>query len=77
MPSLPAALDPGEAQRQFEECLSHLAGHDGSLRLRGIRVVRHKPGRRCVIEYDLEVLGPEAPPEGVMLKTSRNDAGEA
>jgi hypothetical protein len=62
MPSLPAALDPGEVQRQFEEHLSHLAGNGGSLRLRGIRVVRHKPGRRCVIEYDLG-----APPEGVVM----------
>jgi hypothetical protein len=67
MPYLPAALDPREAQWQFEERLSHLAGHGGSLRLHGIQVVRHKPGRRCVIEYDLEALGPEAPPEGVVL----------
>ena len=45
MPSLPAALDPREAQCQFEERLSHLAGHGGSLAPARYQVVRHKPGR--------------------------------
>jgi Phosphotransferase enzyme family len=54
MPSIATALDPDEAQRQFEHRLGHLAGEDGSFQLREIRVARYKPGRRCVIEYDLE-----------------------
>jgi hypothetical protein len=58
MPSIAPALDPDEAQRQFDHRLGHLAGEDGSFQLREIRVARYKPGRRCVIEYDLEA--PEA-----------------
>ncbi len=65
MPSLAPALDPDEARRQFGERLGHLAGENGSLGLRGIRVTRYKPGRRCVIEYDLE--RPGASPEAVTL----------
>jgi hypothetical protein len=30
-------------------------------------VVRHKPGRRCLIEYDMEVRRPSAPPEALAL----------
>ena len=67
MPSLRAALDPTEAQRQFDERMSHLAGDGGSLYLRAIRVVRHKPRRRCVIEYDLVAARPEEPPENFTL----------
>jgi aminoglycoside phosphotransferase (APT) family kinase protein len=45
MPQMEAASDPVQAQRQF----SRLAlGNVESARL-----VRHKPGRRCLIEYDL------------------------
>jgi hypothetical protein len=67
LPSLRAALDPTEAQRQFDERMSHLAGDGGPLYLRAIRVVRHKPGRRCVIEYDLVAARPEEPPENFTL----------
>jgi hypothetical protein len=60
MPSLASALDPQEAQRQFEDRLQgKLVGESGSLRLREIRVRRYKPGRRCVIEYDLDIERPE------------------
>ncbi len=43
-----------------------------ALRLAGIRVVRHKPGKRCLIEYDIEVsedgsLHREAPRSGAGL----------
>ena len=67
MPSLAPALDPDEARRQFGERLGHLAGENGRLGLRGIRVARYKPGRRCVIEYDLDIARPDAPPESVTL----------
>ena len=59
MPALALALDPAEAQRQFERRLSRLAGEHSLIRLRAIRVMRHKPRRRCVIEYDVEVDGPD------------------
>jgi hypothetical protein len=67
MPSIAPALDPDESQRQFEHRLEHLAGEDGHLRLREIRVTRYKPRRRCVIEYDLEIEGPNAPSDAITL----------
>ncbi len=67
MPSLAPALDPDEAQRQFDDRLGHLAGENGRLDLRGIRATRYKPGRRCVIEYDLVIERPAAPPEAFTL----------
>lgn len=57
MPFLPAALDPSEAWRRLKD-LPVVRGGEAT-GLRGIRMVRHKPGRRCLIEYDLEV--PDAP----------------
>ena len=67
MPSLTPALEPNEAQQQFDDRLGRLAGDNGRLDLREIRVTRYKPGRRCVIEYDLIVERPDAPPEEVTL----------
>ncbi|MGH3147611.1 MAG: phosphotransferase family protein [Rubrobacter sp.] len=67
MTSLAIALDPDEAQRQFADRLGHLAGERGRLGLRGIRVTRYKPGRRCVVEYDLEVERQDAPPQTIAL----------
>jgi hypothetical protein len=67
MPSLAPALDPDEARRQFDEKLGHLAGEGGRLDLRGIRVTRYKPGRRCVIEYDLDIERAGMPPEEITL----------
>ena len=67
MPSLALALDPSEVQRQFGRRLSRLAGQHGCVHLRTIRVTRYKPGRRCVIEYEVDVERPDAPPETVLL----------
>lgn len=67
MPSLALALDPVEVQRQFLSRLPRLAVPRDRVHLRAIRVTRHKPGRRCVIEYDVEVERPELPPEPVTL----------
>lgn len=60
LPSLAPALDPSEVKRQFKHRLSRLAGDDGFVRVRGIRVMRHKPGKRCLVEYDLRVERPGA-----------------
>lgn len=67
MPSITPALEPNEAQRQFDDRLGRVAGENGRLDLREIRVTRYKPGRRCVIEYDLIVERPYAPPEEITL----------
>lgn len=51
MPFLTKALDPLDMERRLREAL----GEEGAgLRLAEIRVTRHKPGSRCLIEYDVE-----------------------
>ena len=67
MSSLAAALDPVKVRRRFRGRLRRLTGENGLPHLRTIRVIRYKPGRRCVIEYDLEVERPDAAPEMVTL----------
>jgi len=67
LPTVARALDPREAQHQLGRRLPRLAGHDGFARVHAIRVTRHRPGRRCVIEYDLEVERPGAAPESATL----------
>lgn len=58
LPTLARALDPSVVKRYFRRGLPDLAEEGGSVRLRAIRVIRHKPGRRCVIEYDVKVTWP-------------------
>src|SRR5258706_13055968 len=55
LPALKLALDPFEAKEEFKRRLPRLAGEDGLVLLRAMRVIRHKPGKRCVIEYDVKV----------------------
>lgn len=52
MPVLERALDPGVVWDHLSGCLS---GRGELLELTGIRVVRHKPGRRCLIEYEIKL----------------------
>lgn len=55
LPSLKLALSPKEVKAGFKRGLPRLATEKGIVHPRAIRVVRHKPGRRCVIEYDIKV----------------------
>lgn len=48
LPFLAQATDPADVERRIGPLLG------GAARLLSIRVVRHKPGRRCLIEYDFE-----------------------
>ncbi len=52
MSFLPEAIDPQQAEEALSEALAATQG-TRTLRLRAIRVVRYKPGRRCMIEYTL------------------------
>lgn len=61
LPSLRFALDPERVKRRFKRRLPRLAGDDGIVRVRGIRVVRHKQGRRCLVEYDVRTERPGRP----------------
>ncbi len=67
MPFLVRALDPVEVQRQFGRHVPRLAGKHGLVHLLMIRVTRYKPGRRCLIEYDLEVIRPDVLSETITL----------
>lgn len=53
LPTLAAALDPVRAQA----ALALLPALAGAGPLTSIRVVRHKPGRRCLVAYDLAGYG--------------------
>ena len=54
MPFLKRALDPSEMQRALDVELVRADDSRERLDLRRIRLARHKPGRRCLIEYDVE-----------------------
>ncbi|MEO8348158.1 MAG: aminoglycoside phosphotransferase family protein, partial [Acidobacteriota bacterium] len=55
IPGLADALDARQAARWLEPHLAGIAGPGGRVRLVAARPVRHKPGRRCLIEYELDV----------------------
>src|SRR5437867_2400810 len=55
MPFLNRALDPEEAAREIQQGCARWAKPNVKLSIRAIRVSRHKPGKRCLIEYDIEV----------------------
>jgi Ser/Thr protein kinase RdoA (MazF antagonist) len=67
MPFLTQALSPHDAQLQFSRRLAHLAGPGGKLDVLAIRAMRHKRGRRCLVEYDLAVHKQDSPPELLTL----------
>jgi hypothetical protein len=66
MPSLALALEPTQALRKLRR-LPRLAGEHGVVHLLAIRVARYKPGRRCLIEYDVDVERPSVPREAATL----------
>ncbi len=55
LPTLSFALNPEIAEREFLRLPRLSGGPGGRMRVAAIRVMRHKPGRRCLVEYDLEV----------------------
>ena len=67
LPTLALALDPAEVQHEFKRGLPRLAGEDGQVILKSIRVLRHKPGKRCVIVYDVRVERPDGPRRKAMI----------
>ncbi len=67
LPALAFALDPQIARKEMKRGLPRLTGENSLVRLQAIRVVRHKPGRRCVVEYDVNIERPDSPSETVTL----------
>lgn len=51
MPFLAQALHPQVVQQQFDQLALWQNTHP--MQLQAIRVIRYKPGRRCLIEYDV------------------------
>jgi hypothetical protein len=70
LPFLAAALCPAEAERQLTALGWPRAGGAGRARLTAIRVTRYKPGRRCLIEYDV-ALGDGPVPAVTLLGKAR------
>jgi hypothetical protein len=58
LPTLAMALDPAEVRHRFKRRIPRLAGENGLVYPLAIRVIRYKPGRRCMIEYDVEIVRP-------------------
>src|SRR6266853_3121193 len=65
MPFLAQALDPLLAQSQLAACCQDWAERPEKIELQGIRVLRYKPGRRCLLEYQLSA--PALPAKSVMI----------
>lgn len=66
LPSLAGALDPSRAEPALQR-LGWPNHTTATLRLLAIRVTRHKPRRRALVEYDVEVSGCGRPAEVVTL----------
>ena len=73
IPFLPLALDPTVAQERFRR-LPDLQARVPGFRLRSARVLRHKPGRRCLIEYELATAEAAAEPVFVLGKVRARGA---
>jgi hypothetical protein len=58
LPTVALALDPDRVAEEFKRGLPRLVGGKGIVTLKSIQVLRHKPGRRCVIEYDVRIERP-------------------
>lgn len=58
LPTVPLALNPAAVAEEFKRGLPRLAGEQGRVEVKSIHVIRHKPGKRCVVEYDIRVERP-------------------
>ena len=67
IPHLEYALEPGCVEPLLREPLRSLLGERGSFEVYSARLVRHKPGRRCMIEYVLRVPPCAGDPEEIRL----------
>ena len=55
LPCLAAALEPAEIESALLPIVARVMGWTGTTRLIEARLIRHKPGRRSVFYYELEV----------------------
>ncbi|TMQ00888.1 MAG: aminoglycoside phosphotransferase family protein [Verrucomicrobia bacterium] len=66
LPTLSLALDPTSVRKELSQ-LPRLVGARGHVELNTIQVTRHKPGRRCVVEYDVVAERAGGPPQALTL----------
>lgn len=57
MPFLAAALDPVSVAKEFERCVAGKLGTQEEIALSFIQVLRYRPGRRCLIGYEVTATG--------------------
>ncbi len=67
LPQLKSALAPAIMQRHFKEQLKGLCHRPDDIHLEKIEMLRHKPGRRCLIEYTLKIGSSDLAPETLVL----------
>ena len=76
MPQIAMALDKRRAGPLFKRGFRNLLAPDQVLRIRKIEVLRHKPGKRCVIRFDVFTEPPGDPEQSfaILGKTRANRA---
>lgn len=67
LPTVALALDPAVVNEEFKRGLPRLTRKGGQVLVKSIRVLRHKPGKRCVILYDVRVERPGRPRKKMTL----------
>ena len=61
------AFDPAYVQPRFQDLLQSSLGERAHVHVSSARVVRCKPGRRCLIKYELTIERPGGKPEEIEL----------
>ena len=67
MPFLIRALNPQEVEPLLIDILSHHLGKNVEQRLLRINVLRYKPNRRCLVEYEIGIKGKDYNPNDVFV----------
>jgi aminoglycoside phosphotransferase (APT) family kinase protein len=67
MPFMSDALDPATAELQLQRNLVEFSDRHGSFGLLAVRVRRHDPGRRCLVEYELKLHHPHSEQDTIVL----------
>jgi len=74
LPWLESALDPVVIEQWIAPLVANAEGQSGGAQLRETRLVRHKPGRRCVVYYEFSFEDREPNRVGVYGKIRARSA---
>jgi thiamine kinase-like enzyme len=67
MPFLEDAFNPLIVERLFNQHLTDLHQGQGKIELESIRLIRHKIGKRCLIEYQIRIVFPYGEDQSMTL----------